>query len=146
MRGNLVSTTAAAGPLASSPNYTSSHAYNDNDDLTQTTDPAGRVYQFFYDSQGRLKATQYPNATYSWSDFNAAGWQTALLNRHGTLTVPLPSSAPIDLSPIADYSYVYNVEGKKTSETRVADGLATETTSYTFDELGRMDTVTLPNA
>ncbi len=47
-------------------------------------------------------------------------------------------------SPLADYSYSYVVpgqtasEGQKTQEVRSGGGLASETTSYSYDELGRL--------
>ena len=66
--GNLfrVERKAAKGALGSNTNYTTSYAYNEADDLTSLTDPALRIYSFRYDSAGRLKATQYPNGTFSW--------------------------------------------------------------------------------
>ena len=103
------------------------------------------MYGFFYDSRSDLKATQYPNGTFSWSDYNRAGWQTALYNRHGTLSAPLPGSVPSDASPIADYAYSYELEGRKTQEVRTGGGLPTETSSYVYDDLGRLSQVTLPD-
>jgi RHS repeat-associated protein len=126
-------------------NYSTSYVYDDADRLTSLTDPAGRVYGFFYDTRSYLKATQYPNGTFSWSDFNQAGWQTALYNRHGTLYAPLPGSVPSDASPIAEYSYSYELEGRKTQEVRTGGGLTTETSTYVYDDLGRLSQVTLPD-
>ncbi len=142
--GNLLTRTAAAGPLASSPNYTTTYTYDDQGRPTSLTDPAGRSYAFYYDNQSRLKATQYPNGTYSWADYNAAGWLTALYNRHATLTAPLPGSVPADASTIADYAYSHDQEGRKTQEVRTGGGLATETTNYAYDAVGRLSQVTLP--
>ena len=126
-------------------NYSTSYVYDDADRLTSLTDPASRVYGFFYDSRSNLKATQYPNGTFSWSDYNQAGWQTALYNRHGTLSAPLPGSVPGDASPIADYAYSYELEGHKSQEVRTGGGLTTETNSYVYDDLGRLKQVTLPD-
>lgn len=61
------------------------------------------------------------------------------------LTAPLPASVPADASPLADYAYSYDLEGRKTSETRTGGGLASETSSYLYDELGRLKQVTLPS-
>lgn len=143
--GNLVSRTTAAGALASSPNHTTSYVYDEKGALTSLTDPAGRSYGFHYDSRGNLKATQYPNGTFSWNDYDAAGALTALNNRHGTLTAPLPAAAPADASPLVDYAYTYELEGRKTQEVRSGGGLTTETTGYAYDELGRLKTVNLPS-
>lgn len=40
---------------------------------------------------------------------------------------------------------MYDLEGRKLQETRTGGDLATETSSYTYDSLGRLDTVTLPD-
>jgi RHS repeat-associated protein len=126
-------------------NYSTSYVYDDGDRLTSLTDPASRQWTFFYDTRSNLKATQYPNGTFSWSDYNQAGWQTALYNRHGTLSAPLPGSVPSDASPIADYAHSHELEGRKTQEVRTGGGLTTETSTYLFDDLGRLSQVTLPD-
>lgn len=143
--GNLTQRTAAAGPLGSSANYVTAYAYDDEGYLVSLVDPAARKYTFSYDARGTLKATQYPNGTFSWVDVNAAGWPTALYNRHGTLPSPLPATVPADASPIVDYSYLYDLEGRTTQETRTGGGLATETSSYQYDTLGRLKSVVLPS-
>ena len=135
--GNLTSRTAAAGPLASSPNYTTSYGYTPRNELSSLTDPAARAYSFFYDARGNHKATQYTNGTFSWQEVNAAGWLTGLYNRHGTLPTPLPASVPTDSqgSPLSDFAYSYVItgqttsEGQKTQELRSGGGLPSETTS-----------------
>jgi RHS repeat-associated protein len=142
---NLTSRTAATGALASSTNYTTSYAYDDAGWLSSLTDPASRVYGFYYDARGNLKATQYPNGTFSWTDYNAAGALTGLYNRHGTLSTPLPSSVPSDASPLVDFAYSHDLEGRKTEEVRSGGGLTTETSGYSYDELGRLKTVSLPS-
>lgn len=142
--GNLISRTSAAGPLASSPNHTTSYGYDDEGALTSLTDPAGRSYSFFYDARSNLRATQYPNGSFSWNDYNPVGALTVVSNRHGTLSTPLPASAPADANPIVDYTYTYELEGRKTQEIRSGGGLSTETTGYVYDELGRLKTVNLP--
>jgi YD repeat-containing protein len=133
--GNPLQRVAAVGPLNANTNYTTAYAYNQADQLTTLTDPAGRNYSFYYCKCGRLKATQYPNGTFSWNDYNPDGWTTAVYNRHGTLSAPLPTSVPNDSqsSPLADYTYSYNQDGKKSQEVRTGGGLTTETTSYQYD-------------
>ena len=142
--GNLTSRTAAAGPLTTNPNYVTTYAYDELGQTTSVTDPAARVYSFAYDTRGNLRTTQHPNVTFAWSEYNAAGWLTAHHNRHGTLSTPLPSSVPSDASPLADYAYTYDLEGRRTQQVRTGGGLTTETTGYTYDELGRMKQVMLP--
>jgi RHS repeat-associated protein len=48
-------------------------------------------------------------------------------------------------SPLGDYSYVYDLDGRKTLETRSGGGLVTQTTSYVYDKLGRISQITLPS-
>lgn len=143
--GNVLERIAAAGSLATEPNHTTAYSYDAEGKLTALTDPAGDGYAFHYDNRGNLKATQYPNGTFSWNDYNAAGWLTNLYNRHGTLTAPLQGSVPADASPLADYAYAYDLESRKTEEIRTGGGLTSETTGYGYDALGRLKTVTLPN-
>ncbi len=143
--GSLVSKTAAVGALSSNPNYTTTYAYDAAAEMQTITDPASRQYKFFYDREGRLHATQYPNGTFSWTDHNPAGWSTGVYNRHGTLSAPLPGSVPNDSSPLVDYVYSYYADGKKSQEVRSGGGLATQTTAYQYDNIGRLSQDTLPD-
>ena len=144
--GNLTQRKAAVGALGSNPNYTTSLVYDAEDDVTQLTDPASRVWSFFYDMRGNLHAIKYPNTTFAWQDFNAAGWLTGLYNRHGSISAPLPASVPADANPISDYTYTYFADGKKSQETRSGGGFTTQTTQYTYDGVGRLATADLPDA
>jgi RHS repeat-associated protein len=68
-------------------------------------------------------------------------------NRHKTIwQEPLPAAVfPDEIgSPIVDYAYVYNIDGKQTQEVRTGGGLATRTTTFAYDNLGRLATVNLP--
>lgn len=142
--GNTVNRVAT--PIAGGTAYTTGYSYDTGDELTAQTDPVGRQWQYFYDGRGNLHAVQYPNGTFNWIDLNAAGWTTHSYNRHGNLSAPLPSSAPADgiNSPIADFGYSYNDAGQKTQETRTA-GTNVQTSSYQYDNLGRLSQATLPN-
>jgi RHS repeat-associated protein len=142
---NLVLRRAAVGSLGGSTVYTTSYGYDESDSLVSLNDPAGRHYAFDYDSRGDLKATEYPNGTFSWNDYNAAGALIHVYNRHGTLTSPLPANAPADANAIADYAYTYDEDAKRTQETRSGGGLTTTTTHYTYDNAGRLSNVTLPD-
>jgi len=145
--GDLLTRTAATGPLSSYPNYVTAFAYDDARQITSITDPAGRQYHVFYCKCGRVKAIQYPNGTFSWVDSNSVGWTTGVFNHHGSLSAPLPSSVPTDTqgSPIVDYTYAYYIDGKQSQEVRTGGGLSSETTSYSYDELGRLSQATLPD-
>jgi RHS repeat-associated protein len=138
----------AATPITSGPTYTTQYGYDRAGRLVTLTDPAGREYAFTYDARGQLHTVQYPNATFTWMEYNRAGWLTGLYHRHGTLSEPLPDELPPDsqFSPIADYTYAYDIDGRKTQETRTGGGLASETTRYTeYDPLGRLAEVILPD-
>jgi len=141
--GNLISRVAKTGSTQSS--NTTSYTYNNGDQLTSLTDPATRIYHFYYDVLGNVHAVQYPNSTFSWTDRNADNWATAVYNRHGTTngqgTVPPDSQG----SPISDFSYTFNVDGERTQEVRTGGSLITETTTYGYDGLGRLSTATLPD-
>ncbi len=144
-RSNRTRQTAAIGALSSNPNYVTNYTYNDADQLSSLTDPASRLYSFTYDTRGNLRTIQMPNGTFVWQDYNAAGWVTGLYNRHGTLPVPLPGTAPTDTNALSDYFYTYGVDGKKAQETRSGGGFTTQTTDYTYDALGRLATANLPD-
>jgi len=125
--------------------YQTTYSYDVADELTSLSDPHGEAYTFSYDPRGMLHTTQYPNGTFSWIDYNYAGWPIAVYNRHGTLSTPPPPGAPYDANPIVDYSIGYTVDGKIREEDRIAGGLSAEDTLYTsYDNLGRLTQVTLP--
>jgi len=48
-------------------------------------------------------------------------------------------------SPLVDFAYGYDLEGRKTQEIRSGGGLPTEATSYAYDAVGRLATVVLPS-
>jgi RHS repeat-associated protein len=127
------------------PDYCTAYNYDAADQLISETDPAGRTYQFCYDTRGNLRGTQYPstNTTFSWVDTNPDGWITDQYNRHGDIS-SCPTTPPTDSSPLADYTYTYNLDGKRTSETRLS-GSTSQTTSYSYDNLGRLSQVVLPD-
>jgi RHS repeat-associated protein len=119
--------------------------------VTQEIDPAGKSFEFYYDTRGNLRGTQYPNGTqpqngtFSWTDTDSLGEITDVFNRHGTIT-SATIQAPADTSTtIADYRYAYNTDGQRTQETLTAGGQATQTTHYGYDTVGRLAQSTLPN-
>jgi RHS repeat-associated protein len=121
LEGNRTRRDAKA--TATGQSYSSTYAYDAEGKLERKTDPTGtREYRFTYDRRGNLHTTQYPNGTFSWTEYNAAGWPTGVYNRHGTLPGTLPAQVPADAqgSPLADFAYTYELDGKKTSETRTA--------------------------
>jgi RHS repeat-associated protein len=141
--GNQLKRTAATGPLASSTHYVTNYGYDAADQLTSETDPANNNYSFFYDHRGNLRGTQYPNGTFDWVDANPDGWISDQYNRHGTITAAT-STPPADSNPISDFSYTYDADGKRLSETRIS-GSTSQTTGYSYDNAGRLNQTTLPS-
>lgn len=134
---------------------TTTNAFNEGNQLTGKTDYSGRVYSFFYDSRGNLVGTDYPttSATFSFKTINPAGWLDSVVNRHGTLTTPTgkaagtaPSSAPADPTPLADYTYTYFQDGQKNTQAAKVGAGSTQTTTYAYDPVGRLETVVFPDA
>ncbi len=142
--GNRISQTTATGSLGSSTNYTTSYSYDGADQLTSETDPADSSYSFFYDSRGDLQGTQYPNGTFNWTDTNPDGSILHNLNRHGTITSET-TAPPTDSAPIADYSYTYNQDGQRTEQDATFGSASVAATLYTYDRLGRLETVVYPD-
>lgn len=141
---NNVVSREATPPSSSS--YTTAYEYDAKGQMLVLTDPADRDYEFTYEAGGRLRTVQYPNATFTWVDYDDAGQPTDIYHRHGNLTDPLPSSVPSDANPITDLAYTYDVEGRRVAETRSGGSLTSETTSYSeYDALGRLAEVTLPD-
>jgi YD repeat-containing protein len=72
--------------------YTTTYSYNDADQLTGETDPAGHAFSYRYDSRGNLQGPQYPNSSYSLTETNPDGWTTAVCNDQGTLPASPPTT------------------------------------------------------
>ncbi|MEK6274323.1 MAG: PA14 domain-containing protein [Actinomycetota bacterium] len=145
--GNLTRRVAAVGALSSNPNYVTTYTYDEANRLISLTDPASRTYNMTYNNRGNLRAVQYPNGTFAWNDYGPAGRLTGVYNRHGTLPSPLPGSVPADSqgSPIVDFAYSYDLEGRRTQEVRSGGGLLSSTTGYAYDTLGRLSELTQPD-
>jgi RHS repeat-associated protein len=128
-------------------NFSTTMSYDDEGKIkTLTVQPGSKTFTFWYDFRGNLKAVQTPNATFSWRDYNNAGWLTGLYNRHGTLSDPLPGTAPPDTNAITNHTYTYNDGGKTTQQTRSGGSLTTQTESYQYDESDRLRQVTIPSS
>ena len=137
-----------------SPTYTSTYNYNEGNQLISQTDPAGRTYALFHDTRGNPVGANYPtsNATFGFRTVGSAGWLENTFNRHGALTTPTgkiagtaPASAPADASPLADYTYSSYQNGQRKSEQRTVGAGSAQTTSYGYDQIGRLETLTNPD-
>jgi RHS repeat-associated protein len=150
MDGNPTARRVATGPLGASTVYDTEYVYNDDRQLVKQTflpgqaNPSGRTYEFSWDARGALKATKYPNGTFSWNDYLANGALNTVFNRHGALTSPPPATGPppADGNALSDFTYDYYADGRRSVETRTGDGFASgETTSYSYDSVGRLASV-----
>jgi YD repeat-containing protein len=126
--------------------YGTTYSYDPADQLSGETnqrDTSRGTYSFFYDNRGNLRGAQYPNGTFSWVDTNPVGEIADQYNRHGTIS-STTTTPPADSTPLADYTYTYDQDGKRLSELRKS-GSTSQTTTYTYDNLGRLTQVGLPN-
>ena len=149
--GNPTLRRVATGPLGVSTVYDTEYRYNDDGQLVKQiflpgqANPGERTYEFSWDARGALIATKYPNGTFSWNDYLANGALKGVFNRHGTLASPPPASGtpPADANALSDFEYAYFADGRRASETRKGEGFGTngETTSYGYDSVGRLSTV-----
>jgi RHS repeat-associated protein len=132
------------------------YTYWKNGQRKTVTDAVGRVTFYEYDGQHRLsrltvnqglpdeQVTSYgywpdsllktvtkPNGTVSSYDYDAADrLRSVVVRKDG-----------IDL---VSYAYIYDGNGNRTSQVEVNGGPA-ETTTYTYDDLNRLETVTYPD-
>jgi RHS repeat-associated protein len=141
--GDVITETAT--PIAGGAPYVTMYAFDAAGQMTSLTDPAARTYTFAYTRARLLRATQYPNATFAWNDYDAAAKSSAAYNRHGLIPSPVPVTAPADASPIVDTTYTRDVDGRVTSEMRKVGTAATESRTYTYDALARLASVARSN-
>jgi RHS repeat-associated protein len=151
--GNLISREADTSTFSSGTHPTTTYSYDDANQLIAETDPAGKTYNFYYDSRGDFQATQYPNGTFNWQDTNALGELSDDYNRHGSISSQFNSnhqaisgaSPSSDTSPLTDFTYTYNRDGERITQTSKIGAAANQTTSYSFDSIGRLQQVTPPS-
>lgn len=142
----------AAGAFASSTIYDTLYTYTTSGKVSRVKDPLSPTLNFAryeYDSRDNLVLIQQsPANTFTWLSYDNGGRLTNVYNRHGNACgSPCPAaSVPADASPIADYAYTHDIDGRITSQTRSGGSLPTETTSYSYDAIGRLETATLPSA
>src|SRR5262249_46308183 len=110
-------------------NVTTTYVYDSQNRLSSATTAGGTTsYQYFPDDL--LKEVSYPNgvkATYGYDD---ADRLTSPANAKGA-------------SVASSYTYEYDANGNRKKQIETNGG-STETTSYTYDDLNRLATITYP--
>jgi RHS repeat-associated protein len=106
---------------------------------TCTTASGTTVTKYAYWPDGLPLRTEYPNGSVSEWEYDAADRTRAIVNHNGDVK-----------SPISRYAYTYDANGNRQTqtETRSSPGLgggAPETTTYEYDTLNRLTSVTYGN-
>ena len=150
--GNRSSDETAAGSIGDATSYTRNYGHDQYDRFTGVGLDNG-TYGFnglsvSYDSRDNICAlTNLGWGEAQYLNYNPDGWLTTSQTRHSTSGCSDPP--PTDTSeagPIVDYNYVYDQDGRITSQTRTGgSGLATLTTGYTYDDAGRLHAVDRPD-
>jgi RHS repeat-associated protein len=142
-------------PLPDGGFRTVGHTYYRNGLRKTVTDPSGLVTFYDYDGQNRLRATTTGQSTPQAGTTTQTYWPDDLLRSvtypngvtatHGydkadRLTSLVNAKAA---SVVSSYGYTYDGNGNRKSQSE-ANGGTTEATTYTYDALDRLETVTYP--
>ncbi len=107
------------------------YEYDDRDRLTSITDPLGNSVHYTYDAMGRPTSAAYSNGRTEEYQYDALGQLTQISDNLGIR-----------------YQATYNALGKKTQEltatTRTGDSYTYDITNRTYDNRGRLLTVSRP--
>jgi YD repeat-containing protein len=145
----------ASLPPGPSDNRTVGYAYFNNGVRKTVTDPSGSVTEYAYDGQNRLQTATtafgtpqaaatsytywpddllhtvtYPNGVVATNTYDAADRVASIVNAKAATT-------------ISSYAYGYDANSNRTSQVEVNGGLS-ETTTYGYDDLDRLKTITYP--
>ncbi len=108
------------------------YAYDDAGNLIQTTSPKGDTVMYSYDDLNRVMAEFYPTL----KDPKVSYLYDSGINGIGKLYATFISGA--------NTNYSYNSNGAITTENKIIDNV-TYPTSYTYDRLGNVLTITYPD-
>jgi RHS repeat-associated protein len=129
---------------------TVSYTYYLNGARKSVTDPSGAETSYTYDGQGRLATATTAGGvtTYTyWPDdlLRTVAYPNGVVASYGYDKADrlLSLTNVKDGATLSSYSYTYSPNGNRLTQTETNGGL-TETTSYTYDALNRLRTVTYP--
>jgi len=106
-----------------------SYAYDGQNRLETATTRAG-VTTYAYWPDDLLRTVTYANGVVATHGYDKADRLTSLANARGATTV-------------SSYAYTYDDRGNRLTQVETNGG-TTETTTYTYDDLSRLETVTYP--
>jgi RHS repeat-associated protein len=107
-------------------------SYDANGNITSQTDANNQTIVFKYDKLNRLIEKHYPGGAVTYFHYDESGHGYSI----GRLTRAIYDAGSI--------SQDYDAYGRVVSRTVTIDGIA-KTMSYTYDSLGRIETVTYPD-
>jgi RHS repeat-associated protein len=107
------------------------YVYDEAGNLTQTTSPKEDTVLYSYDNLNRIVAEFYPTADDPKASYLYDSGTNGIGKPYATFTAG------------ANTSYSYNSNGAITTENKIIDGV-TYSTSYTYDRLGNIITITYP--
>ena len=157
--------TSETQPLPDGGNRTLGYSYFRNGTRKTVTDPAGSVTQYAYDGQNRLKTAttdatgsprtttygyepdgllktvSYPNGVVATHGYDKADRLLSIVNVRGA--TPISSYTYSGIHPATGLPVSYDANGNRLIQLETNGG-ATETTTYTYDDLDRLASVSYP--
>ena len=123
---------------------TTTYEYNANDQLVRQIDALGRTTEYRYDENGRQIAKVYPDGTVKTRTFDAVNRVATVTDASGdTTTITTDGNGNVTQREFEDgssESFTYTPTGNLETSTNAAG-----TTSYQYDSLDRLVSVTYPD-
>lgn len=115
------------------------YTYDGEGRLSVLTDSAGGDTRFAYDPAGRLAQLAHPNGMVTDYAYDAASQLTDITNNR-------VATATGTLNLVSAWNYTYDLAGQRTASTRITAGLDPVTSTYGYDQLGRLTSATSTDA